>query len=332
MAGRDISVTHIALASVRVMRTCAMMGEVVGLAAKVCTDHNCMPRDLWPTHFGDLKVLMQKGAGNPDAPNLQMTNVGRNAHHFFEKPQTVKDTPEHEVKDADWQFEIGGSKLEMVLVEGGSFDMGADGRAEFTHEDEKPVHRVQLDSYYIGRYEVTNALWKAVMGAEAGIKTKSEEDRLPVQRRTRTEIKAFCDKLGELTGKSFRLPTEAEWEYAARGGNKSKGYKYSGSNKVDDVAWYEDNSSKNTHAVKTKQPNELGIYDMSGNVWEWCNDWYGSYNSNAQTNPTGPASGSYRVDRGGSWFDYAMDGRVSYRSAYSAPDEGFSNSGLRLAL
>ncbi len=331
MAGRDISVTHIALASVRVMRTCAMMGEVVGLAAKVCTDHNCMPRDLWPTHFGDLKVLMQKGAGNPDAPNLQMTNVGRNAHHFFEKPQTVKDTPEHEVKDADWQFEIGGSKLEMVLVEGGSFDMGADGRAEFTHEDEKPVHRVQLDSYYIGRYEVTNALWKAVMGAEAGIKTKAEEDQLPVQRRTRTEIKAFCNKLGELTGKSFRLPTEAEWEYAARGGRYSKGYLYSGSDDWADVAWINLTSGGVMHPVGSKLPNELGIYDMSGNAWELCSDIYGPYSPASSTNPAGAEKGAYAVVRGGGIFGGTNSCRVTYRS-FDAPESNLVINGFRIVM
>ncbi len=129
----------------------------------------------------------------------------------------------------------------------------------------------------------------------------------------------------------YRPHTEAEWEYAARGGNKSKGYKYSGSNNIDDVAWYDGNSGYNTHAVKTKQPNELGIYDMSGNVWEWCNDRWGSYSSNTQTNPTGPSTGSYRVVRGGSWSLSARFCRVSYRNS-SAPGGRSSSFGLRLAL
>ena len=136
-------------------------------------------------------------------------------------------------------------------------------------------------------------------------------------------------KLNAITGKTFRLPTEAEWEYAARGGSKSKDYKYSGSNNIDDVAWYDGNSSYKTHEVGTKAPNELGLYDMSGNVWEWCSDWYGEYSSSTQTNPTGPTSGSYRVLRGGSWDSYAEFCRVSYRSSYT-PADRYSYNGLRL--
>ncbi|MBO5853693.1 MAG: SUMF1/EgtB/PvdO family nonheme iron enzyme [Bacteroidales bacterium] len=139
-------------------------------------------------------------------------------------------------------------------------------------------------------------------------------------------------KLNQLTGKSFRLPTEAEWEYAARGGNKSQGYKYSGSNTIGDVAWYDGNISSRTHDVKTKQANELGIYDMSGNVWEWCQDWYGSYSSSSQTDPTGPTSGSSRVLRGGSWYDDAGGCRVSDRSEDGYPGSRYFNCGLRLVL
>ena len=134
------------------------------------------------------------------------------------------------------------------------------------------------------------------------------------------------------TGKKFRLPTEAEWEYAARGGNKSKGYKYAGSNTIGDVAWYSSNSSSKTHPVKQKAANELGLYDMSGNVYEWCQDWYGSYNSSVQTNPTGASSGSYRVTRGGSWDYSAKCCRVSDRSN-DVPSYRYNNGlGLRLAL
>ena len=154
---------------------------------------------------------------------------------------------------------------------------------------------------------------------------------LPVETVSWDDCQTFITKLNQLTGKTFRLPTEAEWEYAARGGNQSKGYKYSGSNTIDDVAWYYDNGGSKTHAVGTKQANELGIYDMSGNVWEWCSDWYDSYGSSSQTNPTGAASGSYRVLRGGSWNYNAMFCRVSLRSGYY-PDYGNDGRGLRLVF
>ena len=161
----------------------------------------------------------------------------------------------------------------------------------------------------------------------------------PVEKVSWNDCQTFITKLNSLTGQTFRLPTEAEWEYAARGGNKSKGYLYSGSNSIGDVAWYDVNacdvgsSSVNygTHAVKTKSPNELGIYDMSGNVWEWCHDWYGSYSSGSQTDPTGPTSGSDRVLRGGSWFINATYCRVAYRSCIT-PTNMNSIIGFRLAL
>ena len=135
----------------------------------------------------------------------------------------------------------------------------------------------------------------------------------------------------ELGGKRFALPTEAQWEFAARGGNKSKGYKYAGSNNIDDVAWYYDNSGEQTHPVAQKQPNELGLYDMSGNVFEWCQDLSGRYSSDAQTNPQGPAFGSDREIRGGGWYDSDEFGRVYYRSC-NTPDNRFDDLGLRLCL
>jgi formylglycine-generating enzyme required for sulfatase activity len=144
------------------------------------------------------------------------------------------------------------------------------------------------------------------------------------------DVQEFIHKLNALTGKEYRLPTEAEWEYAARGGNQSRGYKYSGSNNVGDVAWYGDNSGSKTHPVGTKQANELGIYDMSGNVWEWCQDWYGSYSSSSQTNPVGASSGSGRVDRGGSWSSYAGIVRVCDRD-YGTPGNRYDNLSFRLA-
>ena len=153
----------------------------------------------------------------------------------------------------------------------------------------------------------------------------------PVEQVSWHDCKEFITKLNKLTGKNFRLPTEAEWEYAARGGNKSKGYKYSGSNTIGNVAWYDDNSGEATHNVKTKSPNELGIYDMSGNVWEWCEDWYGDYSSGSQTNPAGPSSGSNRVFRGGNWDRYAEFCRVSLRLSIF-PDYRDVLLGLRLCL
>ena len=153
----------------------------------------------------------------------------------------------------------------------------------------------------------------------------------PVDQVSWYDCQKFIKKLNKLTGRTFRLPTEAEWEFAARGGNESKGYKYSGSNSIDNVAWYRSNSGFVTHDVKTKFPNELGLYDMTGNVYEWCQDLYGSYSSSAQTNPTGPATGFFRVLRGGSWYVDAGDSRVSNRSS-RAPEYGDHDYGLRLVL
>ena len=331
MAGRDVSVTHVALASVRVMRTCAMMGEVVGLAAKVCHDHACRPRDVYPAHFQDLQALMEAGAGDPAAPNLQMTNVGRNAHHFFEKPLVVRETPAHDPGPALVVGE-GSWAMDMVFVEGGTFRMGADGRAEFTHAAELPAHDVTLTSYYIGRYEVTNGLWKAVMGADANLKaSEAADDRCPVLRRTRAEIAVFCKRLHGLTGRTFRLPTEAEWEYAARGGRLSKGFLYSGSDDWADVAWINRTSGGVVHPVGEKLSNELGIYDMSGNAWELCSDVYGPYAPDAAVNPAGAASGAYAVVRGGGIFGGTNSCRVTYRS-YDAPQSNLIINGFRLVM
>ena len=222
-----------------------------------------------------------------------------------------------------------GINIEMVKVEAGSFNMGATPEMENPYDWEKPVHRVTLtNNYYIGKYEVTQALWKTVMGNKS---SRFKGDNLPVEKVSWNDCQKFISKLNKLTGKSFRLPSEAEWEYAARGGNKSRGYQYSGSNTIGDVAWYEGNSSFMTHAVGTKQPNELGIYDMTGNVWEWCQDWYDIYSSSPQTNPTGAVSGSYRVDRGGSWNCLARSCRASCRDRCT-PDYRNNSCGLRLVL
>ena len=326
MAGRDISVTHVALASVRVMRTCAMMGEVVGLAASVCHEKDCLPRGVYTDYLSDLQALMRRGAGKKGLPNTQMTNVGRNAHHFFIKPIRDVVLPEVEPDNSLLvKIPLGDLSIDMVFVEGGTFMMGADGRAEYTHETEKPSHAVTLSDYYIGRYEVTNSLWQAVMGGKVAPGTEN----LPVVKKTPAEINEFIVKLNSLTGKNFRLPTEAEWEFAARGGNRSRGCLYSGSDDYAEVAWMQNTSRGETHPVGSKLPNELGIYDMSGNVWELCSDWYGKYPAAPSADPTGPAKGSYMVVRGGSIFSGTNACRVTYRS-YDAPRSSLVINGFRL--
>ena len=222
-----------------------------------------------------------------------------------------------------------GVNIEMVKVESGSFNMGATPEMEDPNESEKPVHLVTLaNDYYIGKYEVTQALWQAVMGSNP---SSSKGDDLPVERVSWNDCQDFISKLNAMTGKRFRLPTEAEWEYAARGGKKSRGYQYSGNNSLGDIAWYSGNSSSRTHAVGTKQPNELGIYDMAGNVWEWCQDWKGSYSSSPLVNPIGAVSGSLRVYRGGSWSSSARGCRTSCRNCFT-PNGRDNNLGLRLVL
>ena len=180
----------------------------------------------------------------------------------------------------------------------------------------------------MGETEVTQELWQAVMGSNPSYFIGSQR---PVEQVSWNDCQEFIEKLNTLTGEKFRLPTEAEWEYAARGGNKSKGYEYAGSDNVGDVAWYTDNSKSSTHEVKGKLPNELGLYDMSGNVWEWCSDWYGAYSSGAQVDPAGPASGSTRVRRGGSWSSDAAYCRVFYRSGIT-PTAALTYNGLRFVL
>lgn len=226
-------------------------------------------------------------------------------------------------------FTVNGVSFEMAHVEGGTFRMGATSeQKDDADSDEKPVHRVTLSSYYIGKTEVTQALWQAVMGSNPSYFKGAD---LPVECVSWNDCQEFIQKLNSLTGRNFRFPTEAEWEFACRGGNNSRGYKYSGSNNLDSVAWYDDNSDGQTHPVATKAPNELGIYDMSGNVWEWCGDWYANYTSNSQSNPSGPRSGSDRAYRGGCWGNRVRSCRSSFRSG-GDPANRDDFLGLRLAL
>ena len=224
----------------------------------------------------------------------------------------------------DGSIMVDGKKCyDMKYVEGGTFTMGCTSeQGSDCDSDEKPAHRVTVSSFYMGETEVTQALWKAVMGSEptadgGWTSEYGRGDNYPAYRVSYNDIvNEFIPKLNRLTGKTFRLPTEAEWEYAARGGNKSKGYKYSGSNTLGSVAWYKDNSDSKTHPVKKKAANELGLYDMSGNVSEWCSDWFGDYSSGSQTNPVCASSGWGRVLRGGGCDCIARCCRVSFRNSY----------------
>jgi formylglycine-generating enzyme required for sulfatase activity len=217
----------------------------------------------------------------------------------------------------------------MIYVQGGTFIMGCPDEPKACEKDEKPTHQVTLSDFYIGATEVTYAQWKAVMGSYPAKKIEGN-DQLPVCV-SWLEVQDFIGKLNvNNTGRKYRLPTEAEWEYAARGGNTSQSYKYSGSNDVDEVAWYADNSGRKTHIVGGKQTNELGLYDMSGNVWEWCRDRYDKYSDAEQSDPVITESGKNRVIRGGSWDAKREDIRA-WRRASENPDKQTQNIGFRLA-
>lgn len=218
-------------------------------------------------------------------------------------------------------------EIEMVLVEGGTFTMGLD-EAETEHAYETPKHEVVLDSYKIGKYEVTQELWEAVTGENPSI-FKGKE--LPVENVSWKEVQNFIKRLNKLTGKVYRLPTEAEWEYAARGGNKSKKYAFVGGNETDNIAWHFDNSEGHTHNVGLISPNELGLYDMGGNVSEWTQDWFGHYSIKSLKNPKGPKSSDIgKVFRGGNWSVLLMYNHPGCRFV-SNPSFKSSTIGLRLA-
>ncbi len=227
------------------------------------------------------------------------------------------------------------ASFKMVDIEGGTFMMGATSEQNSPLADEKPAHKVTLSDFYISETEVTQDLWKAVMYENPSYFITGDGN-LPVDNVSWEDCQIFIRKLNAKTelqrpkGCVFRLPTEAEWEFAARGGTKSKGTMYAGSNDPDQVAWCAINSGKVTHAVGTKAPNELGLYDMSGNVYEWCSDYFGSYSSESQTNPTGPATGEKVVVRGASWYHSIRDCRVSARLSIN-PTKAYDSLGIRLA-
>lgn len=225
--------------------------------------------------------------------------------------------------------------FEMVAVESGSFYMGAQKESldkenydESAYMVESPVHRVSVDNYCIGKFEVTQAQWVAAMGSNPSL---IQGDNLPVENVTWEQVQDFITLLNEKSGKEYRLPTEAEWEFAAKGGNKSENFKYSGYSVLGACGWYYSNSEATTHEVGSKYPNELGIFDMSGNVREWCSDWFDYYVSSEINNPQGSNYGSMKVNRGGSWSTPAINCRNTYRHT-DFPYDAAQDLGFRLAL
>ena len=256
-----------------------------------------------------------------------------NVHTVVSDVQTHSEQPSEQIVQPEPNpdaipITVNGVTFYMIKVDGGTFTMGATPEMDNPTKSEKPTHQVTLSSYYIGETEVTQALWKAVMGNNP---SNFKGDNLPVEYVSWKECQKFINKLNELTGKQFRLPTEAEWEFAARGGNKSNHTQYSGSSNIDEVAWYYFNSGNKSHPVKTKKANELGIYDMSGNVWEWCQDRQGSYSKKSQTNPIGPKIGFKRVIRGGTFLSVPLQNRSSWR-IFNPPFARLNHLGFRLSL
>lgn len=227
------------------------------------------------------------------------------------------------------QYTIRPSDIEMVYVEGGAFQMGSDDSDESAERIENPKHEVSVSDFQIGKYEVDQRLWENIMGTNP---SQIKGDSLPVTNVSWNDVQEFIKRLNKITKKKYRLPTEAEWEYAARGGNRSQGFIYVGSNNPDSVAWHFDNSGRMPHKIGTKQPNELGIFDMGGNIQEWVNDWYGAYTDDPQTNPKGPkSSGIGKILRGGNFLILPEYGRPSYRSV-SNPNFRSPFIGFRLAM
>lgn len=227
------------------------------------------------------------------------------------------------------------NSIEMIEVEGGIFNMGSqnsnvDGNNydEQAYAIESPVHKVTVSDFKICRFEITQAQWQAAMGNNP---STCKGDKLPVETVTWDDVQLFINALNEATGLEYRLPTEAEWEYAANGGNKSNGFKYSGYSVLGACAWYYSNSSATSHEVGSKEPNELGLYDMSGNVREWCGDWFEYYTSADAVNPQGASTGNGKVNKGGSWTTPAINCRNTYRQT-NYVYESAKDLGFRLAL
>lgn len=296
------------------------------------------PRFLTNVLIGTHELILEKQGCSPVAKTITLDDKNKlSINEKLTKIGAIQPPITTYTAPGSRTFIANGVAFEMIAIKGDTFTMGCTSEQVVeAGSDEKPSHSVTLSDYYIGKYEVTQELWRAVMGDEPTFNggwtdEYGRGDNYAAYRVNWKDVQEFIRKLNQMTGANFRLPTEAEWEYAARGGNKSKGYKYSGSDNIDDVAWYSENSGNKTHPVGQKVPNELGLYDMSGNVYEWCQDWFGFYKSDELTNPIGPSKGSGRVIRGGSWYSGAKRGRVSNRGISLAGSRNFDR-GFRLVL
>jgi formylglycine-generating enzyme required for sulfatase activity len=285
------------------------------------------PRQNTPPQYPEPNVP------KPTAPTANLPNLNRTGLQTVENPN--RQNPQAQATPPKDSVFVDPFAAQMVLVRGGTFRMGCDEKIDGDCEkDEQPVHRVTLSDFYIGKYEVTEKQWRTVMRKDASEVFFEDCDDCPVTSVSWNDVQVFLQKLNEKTGKEYRLPTETEWEYAARGGNQNRYFRYSGSNNIDEVAWYDSNSGGKTHTVGTKKTNALGIYDMSGNVSEWCSDRFnvGFYIlSDGLINPQGPLSGESRVLRGGSWDYKSKDIRVVNRGS-GYPDVKVNNWGFRIVL
>ena len=353
ISGVDIGETYLTILDTNNASNCILKVKVIDSDVPSLT-LSSTSLDLSVGKNGSAKIISGSGkytikSSDPDVATAEISNniILVTAHKAGPATITVTDTetsltacidvtvseeepPYTPVKTET--FTVNGVSFNMVKVEGGTFMMGSEKEA-----NEKPIHEVKLNSFAIGQTELTQELWEAVMGSLPPNISASNDNiaglHRPVVYVSWYDCQEFITKLNTLTGRSFRLPTEAEWEFAARGGNLSQGYAYSGSNTFSEVGWFISSAKRNTYDVATKKPNELGIYDMSGNVWEWCQDWYGSdyYNYSPIENPMGPTNGAERIKRGGTWMISTSTYRVAFRD-HNTPETKAEYTGLRLAL
>ncbi|MBQ9588398.1 MAG: formylglycine-generating enzyme family protein [Bacteroidales bacterium] len=283
---------------------------------------------------GDIGKNIKAGKGKKiivyDLPDLRMIPYEPDSTGYNAADTVIRFSVE--VDDGSVDIKVGDMKFRMMPVPGGTFTMGCTrpSGAKHNYDAEFPTHKVSVDTFYMGKFEVTQRLYMTVMGENPSRWTYN--DSLPVEQVSWNDAQMFIARLSQMTGYRFRLPTEAEWEFAARGGNLSKNHVFPGQDgDPGSVAWYGMNSGNITHPVGRKKPNELGLHDMAGNVWEWCSDWYGDYSAEEQTNPRGPKHGESRILRGGSLNSPSWGCTVSDRSWYQ-PDYGYGFHGFRLVL